>query len=104
MLTIQILPSTITLEALQSQPQFHPLFILMPLQLTMTSLKQIFSTSTFIQYSLPTSSPLIPECMDVASHSGILNSLNYSKDDVYSALGQLDPNKATGIDTISPRS
>ena len=52
MLTIQILPSTIILEALQSQPQFHLLFTLMPLQLTVTLLEQIFSTSTFIQYSL----------------------------------------------------
>ena len=54
-------------------------------------------------YSVFTSLPPVPEHTDISSHLSILNSLDFSKDEVYSALNQLDPSKATGIDTISPK-
>ena len=99
MLTIQILPSTIILEALRSQTQFHLLFTLMPLHLTVALLEQIFSTSTVIQYSLHPSSSWTHSYSFLFKY---IKLLDFGKDDVYSALSRLYPSKATSIDTISP--
>ena len=43
------------------------------------------------------------DCINTNTLSSEIDTLIFSEEEVYCALIQLDPNKATGIDTISPR-
>ena len=54
-------------------------------------------------YSVFTPSSTVPVPTIATSYISEINTLVFNEDEVYSALSQLDPNKATGIDTISPR-
>jgi len=40
---------------------------------------------------------------NITSHPNEINSLVFTEEEVFSVLSQLDPNKATGIDSISPK-
>ena len=50
-----------------------------------------------------TPSSTVPVPTIATSYISEINTLVFSEDEVYSVLSQPDPNKATGIDTISPR-
>ena len=54
-------------------------------------------------YSVFTPSSTVPVPTIATSYISEINTLVFNEDEVYSALSQLDPNKATGIDKISPR-
>jgi len=54
-------------------------------------------------YSVFTAPSTTPHPPSASLHPNTLNSLVFTEDEVYSVLSQLDPNKATGIDTISPK-
>lgn len=47
--------------------------------------------------------PTISDSTSSPSHSDQISSLTFTEDEVYYALCQLDPNKATGIDNIGPK-
>ena len=53
-------------------------------------------------YSVFTPPSTTPHYANATSHSNEMNSLAFTEE-VYSVLSQLDPNKATGIDSISPK-
>ena len=63
---------------------------------------QIFLTNTLI-YSVFTPHSLSADYTNTTPLPSGINTIVFSEDEVYSALNQLDPNKATGIDTISPK-
>ena len=54
-------------------------------------------------YSIFTASYQEPDYVYSSPNSIQLDSLVFNKEEVYAALVQLDPNKATGIDKISPK-
>ena len=54
-------------------------------------------------YSVFTASYQEPNYVNSSSNSSQLDSLVFNEEEVYAALVQLDPNKATGIDKISPK-
>jgi len=61
----------------------------------------IFSTSNF--HSVFTQPSSFIDCINTNTLSSEIATLMFSEEEVYSVLTQLDPNKVTGIDTISPR-
>ena len=48
------------------------------------------------------SSYVLPQFQDMPSTNSTTDSINFTEDEVYSALSSLDSTKATGIDGISP--
>jgi len=52
-------------------------------------------------YSVFTQPNVTDDHVNSISHPGETDSLVFNEDKVYSALSQLDSNKATGLDTIS---
>jgi len=54
-------------------------------------------------YSVFTQPTVADDQVNPISDPGEIDSLVFNEDEVYSALSQLDSNKATGLDTISPK-
>ena len=65
------------------------------------NLKQVCLTSTLL--SLHSIQPRAGLYVNSSPNSIQLDSLVFNEEEVYAALVQLDPNKATGIDKISPK-
>ena len=88
---------TVILEVLLNLLLSHLLLIsILPLP-AMIYLELIFSINTVF-----TEPSTLTDCPNLIS-SGEINTMVFSEVEINSALSQLDPNKATGIDMISPK-